>query len=167
MSNFNDQPDRNEALPPDTRIADGGVALRPEPFLFRRCLFPNLYTWLVFLAAMDVIFTTLILWIGGREVNWLADRVLQRFGVPGAVAMKFSAVILVVIICEFIGRLRHPTGRRLAEWSVAISTVPVALAFIQLAVTPRHKMIEGPPDPAAVRVLAPLPRPGDRLPPGE
>ncbi|MCK6485501.1 MAG: hypothetical protein HUU22_07655 [Phycisphaerae bacterium] len=167
MSIPKEQPDRDGALPPDTRIADGGVALRREPFLFRRCLFPNLYTWFVFLAAMDVIFTTLILWIGGRELNWLADHVLQRYGVPGAVAVKFGAVILVVIICEFIGRLRHSTGRRLAEWSVAISTIPVALAFIQLLVTPRHKLIEGPPDPASIRVLAPLPRPGDRLPPGE
>ncbi len=39
------------------------------------CLYPDLYTWFVFFAAMDVMLTWTILALGGREINGFADRV--------------------------------------------------------------------------------------------
>jgi len=107
----------------------------PDPasgFLFRRCLYPRLYTWFVFLSAMDVMFTWIILWLGGREVNWIADQVIGSLGLPGAVGLKFGSVIVVIMVCEIVGRARGPTGRTLATAAVFVSSVPVGLSFYLL-----------------------------------
>jgi len=70
----------------------------------------------------------------GVEHNTLADWIIQRWAVPGMVAFKFALVILVVCICEVVGRRKRETGRRLAEWAVAISAIPVVVALVQMAV---------------------------------
>ena len=43
-------------------------------------LYPRLYTWVVFLASMDIIMTWVILHMGGTEVNVLAASVIERWG---------------------------------------------------------------------------------------
>lgn len=95
-------------------------------------LYPNVYVWFIFVSAMDVMMTWVVLAVGGHEANGLADAVIRRFGLPGMAAYKFTLAALVVTICETVGRRKPDTGRRLAEWAVAISCVPVVLAFIQL-----------------------------------
>jgi Domain of unknown function (DUF5658) len=99
-------------------------------------LFPNCYSWYVFLASMDVMMTAIILhpFFGGSEVNVLARWVLERGGLPAAILYKFALVAIVILICEIIGRRRPETGRRLAEWAVAITAIPVVVAFVQLLV---------------------------------
>ncbi|TWT44208.1 hypothetical protein RAS1_06170 [Phycisphaerae bacterium RAS1] len=97
--------------------------------LWSPVLYPGPYTWFVFLAGLDLLLTWVILHLdGGREVNILADWVIQRFGVAGSAIYKGGLVSLVVCICEFIGR-RHPQrGLRLAKWAVAVTAFPVVLA---------------------------------------
>lgn len=97
-------------------------------------LYPVTYTWFVFLSAMDLMFTWTILHFGGREVNWVADHVIRRFGLVGVVALKFGVVTLVVCICEIVGRHRLETGRKLARWAIIISIIPVSAGFIQLII---------------------------------
>jgi len=116
------------------------------PSLFKRALlYPNIYVWYVFLASLDVMLTFLILSDlfseidvyaepRGSELNPLADWITQVAGLPGVIAFKFALVILVVCICEVVGRRRHETGRRLAKWAVAISAIPVVVALLQMAV---------------------------------
>lgn len=94
--------------------------------------FPVEYLALVAVSALDILFTTLILALGGREVNPIADWILTVAGLPGIVLFKFAAVALVVCICEYIARPRPVTARRLARLAVAISAVPVVLALVQL-----------------------------------
>ena len=43
-------------------------------------LYPQAYIWFVFLSAMDVCMTVMVLHWGGSEVNVLADAVIQRWG---------------------------------------------------------------------------------------
>ena len=103
--------------------------------LRRAALYPNIYAWFVFLSAMDIMLTCIVLYFGGREVNILADWVFQRWGLPGMVVYKFLLVVFVVMICEIVGRLSMRRGRRLAKWAVVVTAVPVVLAFAQLWVT--------------------------------
>ncbi len=106
------------------------------PIWRRPVLFPHVYVWFVFLGAMDIILTSIILspLFRGYEVNVLARWVMENGGLVGTVAYKFAAVMLVVVICEIVGRKRLETGRRLAEWAVAISIIPVLVAFVQMLV---------------------------------
>ncbi|MFQ5805679.1 MAG: hypothetical protein ACE5I3_04430 [Phycisphaerae bacterium] len=110
----------------------------------RSVRYPNAYVWFIFLAALDVMLTYLILHpvlffrdpdmteSRGTEVNALADWIIERWDVPGVVVFKFTLVVLVVILCEIIGRHKDETGRRIAEWAVAITAIPVIIALIQM-----------------------------------
>lgn len=92
-------------------------------------LYPNYYTWFVLLSALDLMFTRVLIspTYRGREVNWFANYVLQRWDVVGLVIYKFVLVAFVVLICEFVGRRRQRTGLALARWAVIIGCVPVAV----------------------------------------
>ncbi|MCA9243366.1 MAG: hypothetical protein KDA32_05380 [Phycisphaerales bacterium] len=124
--------------PPSSDIVASAAAL--ETVAARGAvLFPNCYVWCLFLGAMDVMLTYLILHPAafdtrGNEVNWLAGWVIDHYGVGGMVALKFLSVIVVVLICEFVGRRRYATAKRLAEWAVAINAIPVTIAFTLMLV---------------------------------
>ncbi len=95
-------------------------------------LYPNCYVWYVLLASLDIMLTGVILASGGFELNTIAEAVIDRWSVPGMVVYKFTLVMLVVLICEVIGRQDDRLGRKVAEWSVAITAIPVVLALMQL-----------------------------------
>jgi hypothetical protein len=94
--------------------------------------FPTAYKWYLALAAGDVLLTSLILELGGVELNSLADWVHGQGGMFGLSVLKFATVAVVVVCCEAIARRNARTGGRLAEWAVAISAIPVAVAGAQL-----------------------------------
>jgi len=98
----------------------------------RALRYQNHYVWFVFISALDVMLTWVILFFGGREANHVADFVIGRFGLPGLVMFKFAIVVFVVLLCEIVGRRRHGAGKRLAEWAIAITCIPVAAALYQL-----------------------------------
>ena len=100
----------------------------------RTVLYPDCYTWFVLVSAMDLMLTWAVLAAGGSEVNILADWIIRRWGIVGAAVFKFSAVMLVVCACEYVGRRSERMGRKLAEWAVAISAIPVVLALLQLLI---------------------------------
>lgn len=87
--------------------------------------FPNLYLWLVFLSALDVVLTRVILYFGGQEVNPLADRVIAWGGQMGMSLFKFSIVAFVILICEYTARLDLKMARRLALVGCIITALPV------------------------------------------
>jgi hypothetical protein len=105
-----------------------------SPGLRRAVLYPDLYPWYVLLASLDIMLTWVVLHLGGRELNHVADWVLNRWDLPGMVIFKFSLVTLVVVICEVVGHVRGPLGRKLAEWAVAVTAIPVVVAAVQLFV---------------------------------
>ena len=94
--------------------------------------YPNHYTWFVFISALDVMLTWVILYFGGWEANHVADFVIGRFGLPGLVTFKFGIVVFVIVLCEIVGRRRPRSGKRLAEWAIAITCIPVVIALYQL-----------------------------------
>ena len=141
------QSDSDAPTPPDAASESATVGYAPDPqaatdadadasrSLWRRAvLYPDVYVWYVFVAALDIMLTWIILHSDGSEVNLLADWIIRRWDLPGTVIFKFSCALLVVLICEFIGRVRPRLGRRLAQWAIALTAVPVVWAFTQLLI---------------------------------
>jgi uncharacterized membrane protein len=97
--------------------------------------FPNLYTWFVFLSALDVMFTWIVLHFGGIEANQLANWFFRQWGLWGMIVLKFSVVVFVLILCEFMARRDRATARRIAIWGVVLNALPVitAIALLKLA----------------------------------
>ncbi len=89
-------------------------------------LYPDHYAWYIIASTLDIIVThTILHYFGGREVNRVADALIQRFGEWGLVGLKFATVVIVVAVCEAIGRVKRRTGERLAAAAIAISCFPV------------------------------------------
>jgi len=111
---------------------DGGasVAVRQR----HEVLFLPLHMLFVVVSILDIFFTNLILSLDGREVNPIANLVLEHWAMNGMIAFKFCLVALVVIIIEEVGRQQYAKGRWLAIVSISISSVPIFLAVGQLAV---------------------------------
>jgi hypothetical protein len=101
--------------------------------LRRHVLYPNQYVWYVLVSSLDLIMTnTVMTHFGAREVNTIADKAIQWCGFWGLIGLKFATVLLVVGICEHVGRKRPVLGKKIAEWAVAISAVPVVIAVVQV-----------------------------------
>jgi len=103
------------------------------PISRRTLTFGPLYFWYILLATLDLLTTVLILSMGGREANGIADMVLQAAGPVGLLIMKYATVALVVCICEFVAERRHAAGRFVALAAIVLSAVPVAAGWAQLA----------------------------------
>ena len=123
--------DDRQTTDPSTEAA--GLETK-QSLLTRSVLYPDVYLWYVFLASLDIMLTWLILQMGGREENALAKWIIAHGGLVGAVLFKFGTVVFVVLICEYIGRRRAKTGRRVAEWAIALTAIPVVVAIVQLLV---------------------------------
>ena len=132
---------QTELVPPP---ADVPVAEPAKPRSGWAALYPDAYAWFIFLASLDIMLTYLILHpllfshdgFGaeprGQEANAVANEVIQRWDVAGMVVFKFALVMVVVFICEIIGRRRDEAGRRIAEWAVAITSIPIVVALTQM-----------------------------------
>lgn len=99
-------------------------------------LYPNTYTWYIFVNALDLMFTWIMLHFGGSEMNFVADYFLQRWDLAGMVVFKFTLVSFVILICEIVGRRKLTTGLYLAQWGVGITCIPILLAILQLLTHP-------------------------------
>lgn len=119
----------------------------PVGWLKRHALYPNLYAWYVLASSLDIMLTHMILSrFGGWEVNILADKLLQKYGLWGLIGLKYATVLVVVAVCEIIGRHSQGTGRRLAITAIAISSMPVGIGLLQVAIwfdpslVPHHQL---------------------------
>ena len=120
-----------------TRAPSAEASSRRRAGLGQAVLYPKVYVWYIFLAALDIMFTYLIIHPDlfvkefeprGTEVNPLADWIIQRWGLPGMAVFKLGIVLFVIGICEFVGRRKDRLGRTLAVWAVALSAIPVLVA---------------------------------------
>lgn len=109
--------------------------MQPAPVLPRiggHVLYPNLYTWFVLAGFLDVIVTVFVLThLGAREVNMLAVEYIDLFGTWGLIALKAGTILVVVLVCELIGRYRRRLGRTIAVGAIIVSMLPVAAALAQ------------------------------------
>lgn len=99
-------------------------------------LYPNRYAWFILMSALDIILTHAILHhfsdFGGRELNTIADWFIETFDIWGAIGLKFATVIIVITVCEVVGRFRPRLGSGLATTVLLLSLFPPAVALAQL-----------------------------------
>jgi uncharacterized membrane protein len=127
----------------------------PIPSALRRpVLYPDHYAWYVLVSALDIMLTVMLLvHLGAREVNMIAQRSIELFGTWGLIGLKFASVLVVIAICEYLGRRvgRQRLGGRLALAAIFISLFPVAAAAAQVVFVlalGELAWIDWPPDPA-------------------
>lgn len=96
------------------------------------------YPWLIALAACDVVLTSIILGLGGTEINALACWVYREAGPMGLAGLKFACVVLVLAICQALARRRVSAARGVACFAVVANTVPVAVGVACLGVYAAH-----------------------------
>lgn len=98
----------------------------------RRGAYPRHYAWVLALAILDIIITTLVLSTGGRELNAVARWAIEHAGVLGMVAIKATTLTIVLCICEYLSRHRPRAGLRIAEFALIANTAAVACGLIYL-----------------------------------
>ncbi len=125
---------------------------RPGFLSLPTMLHENAYIAFVFFSCCDIVLTWVILRKGGTEVNPIAAVVINDWGLPGAVAFKFSLTLFVIVLCEVISRIRPRTGRALAIASVLVSASPVVWSGVLLT---RHAL--EPDDPTAASSVQAMP----------
>ena len=97
-------------------------------------LYENTYVWFVFLSCLDILLTWCVLYRGvGIEANGLAAWVIARFGRVGMVVFKLALVVVVILICEAVGRRNHAAGHKLARIAAGVTAVPLVIAITLLA----------------------------------
>ena len=107
---------------------------RPPPLHRQQVLYPNHYAWYILAATLDIVVTHQVLHrYKGSEINQLADALIHRYGLLGMVGLKYSSIVLVVLICEFVGRRSLRLGRRLAVAAILLSAFPVGIGLLQIA----------------------------------
>lgn len=105
-------------------------------------LFPDHYCWYLLACTIDLVLTnTLLNHFGGIEVNGLAAGIIEAGGFWGLIAFKMATAVLVISICEHIGRSRTSTAKRVAEWAIAISAIPSVLSLTQLGFVAYQNMM--------------------------
>ena len=142
-----DQPSTCPSCGHPARITDEGqcyecgmVLSRNEPHSRRpRFLslppmrYPNPYVWLVLVSALDIFLTILVLYAWkGHEVNPIAAAIIAHMGFQWTVVFKYALIVLVIIICEVVGRRNDRTGWKLAMVGIMLSAFPVAYPFALL-----------------------------------
>jgi hypothetical protein len=100
--------------------------------------YPDQYLWFVLFSSLDIMLTWIILHLGGSEVNPIANAIIELWDLPGAIGFKFGLMIMVLLVCEYVGSHRDALGRSLVTLAVVISAFPVVYSFVLIALhTPR------------------------------
>ncbi|MBX3363783.1 MAG: hypothetical protein KF866_03365 [Phycisphaeraceae bacterium] len=104
-----------------------------------------LYAGIAALASLDVLFTSIILFLGGIELNLLAARMYNAAGMPGMAAFKAACVVLALICIEAVRRHNPALGRRTGEWALALSLFPVVVGGVQVLQAVPFMLMSGRP----------------------
>ncbi len=97
--------------------------------LLHKMQFPTEYGLFVTVNLLDLFITMLFIRYGGAEANPAARWMLLSFGKTGFVAYKIVLMLLVIALCEVIGRKRRGMARALIWFGiVAITLVAVTSA---------------------------------------
>jgi hypothetical protein len=109
----------------------------------RSVLYPDRYLWYVLASVMDIVVTvTVLVHYSAKEVNSIAQASMERFDTWGLVGLKFATLVIVVAICEYVGRRHVRLGRMLATIAIAASLMPVVAATTQVFWLWAHDAIE-------------------------
>ena len=90
--------------------------------------YPDQEAWLVLVGTLDIVFTSIILWVlGGTELNPIARAAAESMGAWGLIALKYSTLTVVILVSEYIGITRPSAGKRLLAFAIGVSIIPVVV----------------------------------------
>jgi uncharacterized membrane protein len=120
----------------DTPSPDPVAATLAEVHWRRRpVLYPDRYAWYILASVMDIAVTvSVLIHYGAREVNSIAQASIELFGTWGLIGLKFLTLVIVIAICEYVGRRHERLGRVLATIAIGASLTPVLAATVQVFV---------------------------------
>lgn len=94
----------------------------------RHASYPNLYLWLVLLSSLDIFLTWIILHLGGREANPIANHILSLH--PKAlIAYKFAIVVFLIVLSEVLATRSHRAGKLLLQAACGLTCLPIVFAM--------------------------------------
>ncbi|MDA1008643.1 MAG: DUF5658 family protein [Planctomycetota bacterium] len=98
-----------------------------------RLRYAPLIVVLLFVSALDVILTHVIIDRGGIEINPVANLVFEHWSVFGLAAFKYALVTFYIIIVQQIATMKEATAYRTMVAGIAISCMPVVWSCLLLA----------------------------------
>ena len=113
----------------ENQTTAANIRLHPAPSHARQI---DWYTWLAFIALCDFVCTSVVLHLGGAEVNPLAALVLDQSGLGGMFIYRVLVVLTVFILCEWLWLRRATYARFAVLTSLMVSIPPVVFAVVQL-----------------------------------
>lgn len=109
------------------------VPSQPVPWWTVAAHYPSTYGLYVLVCFLDLIVTnTIIAHFGGQEANALAAHAIHVAGFWGLIAFKVASMVVVLLICQYIGHRQRTTGHRVAVLAVALSAFPVIYGIGQI-----------------------------------
>ena len=109
-------------------------SINPTLFIAPNARYSDAYAWYLLVCVLDILLTyTVLTYYGAREVNAIAQWAIDHWSWTGLVTLKFATVVVVILICEILGRLRPAAGRMVSVLAVGISAVPVVLTMAQMS----------------------------------
>lgn len=92
--------------------------------------------WLLMVSVLDVVVTYLILRVGGREANPIANWFIRGWGVKGMVYFKFGVTAFVAVLTQIIAQQRPDVARRLLIFATCVvGGVVVYSAFLLVRIS--------------------------------
>lgn len=114
------------------------VKFRAPPryaWLNRLVLYSDVYLWLCLGVFLDVLIAGTLPVMGLRYGIPLFSHRLYAYlgaGTVGQLLYRVCLLIMMVLICEEIGRRRPVTGRRVADFFAVVCWVPVVVGVVQM-----------------------------------
>ena len=87
------------------------------------------YVWLVFVSAMDLMLTWIILHKGGIEATVVPDWLTPHYARVGGVFFKFGVMPGWTLISKCTARHNLDTARKFAIAAVCIAAIPIIVGF--------------------------------------
>lgn len=97
--------------------------------LFEPVRHPHSYGFYIALGCVDVVLTWSLLGAGGAELNALANWAFSQAGITGGAMLKFTTVMVFLLLCELITRHRPKVGMVLARLAVCAALLPVVVGM--------------------------------------
>lgn len=105
---------------------------KPTPSASQAGALLPLRFWIIFFSTLDILLTYIILsefeHLGGREANYFALAIIERFGFTGAIVLKVCGVATALGACACITRTQPATARKVERILVGIAALPVLMA---------------------------------------
>jgi len=103
--------------------------------LCRSLIYEDTYVWLVLFAMLEAALTWGIFTRGGMTLGLVNQTFIQAAGLRAMAVYELTLAVLLVVLCEEIGRRRLVTGRIVANMVASVWGAAVLILLMQFCMT--------------------------------